>query len=61
MPTNRNDENENKKKDASHNKDEHDEKSGTSKRGFASMPHEQVVEIARKGGQHSHDHDKDKK
>lgn len=34
-----------------------DEKKGSGNQGFASMPKEQVREIAREGGKHSHDND----
>jgi general stress protein YciG len=33
------------------------QKAKSGKQGFASMPKEQVREIARKGGEHSHDND----
>lgn len=34
-----------------------DDKKGSGNQGFASMPKEQVREIAREGGKHSHDND----
>jgi general stress protein YciG len=34
-----------------------DENKGSGNQGFASMPKEQVREIAREGGKHSHDND----
>jgi general stress protein YciG len=49
MPTNTRDEN--------LRKNDNQKNEGKGKQGFASMPKDQVREIAAEGGRHSHDHD----